>query len=88
MTLQFSYITTAVPAGAPWPTLQLRDSSIGPPNPLAALYGLELIPGDIVSMECEETDIQNNVYIDPTEFWVMLAAVGNGTVHMKYGVLS
>lgn len=87
ITIQVSYLYTAVPAGAPWPIVTIRDGSVATNLPLTVLNGFEMIPGDLITIEAEEQEIEKNVFLDPTQFWAFLNNVLQVRLHIAYGVM-
>jgi hypothetical protein len=87
MTIQVSYLYTAVPLGAPWPIVTIRDGSVATNVPLTVLNGIELIPGDLLSFEADDQEIDSEIFIDPTQYWAFLNNILQVRLHICYGVL-
>ncbi len=92
MAIQFSYGYTAVaPVGYPWPLVTVRDGQVSPGATILAANGFELIPGDLIVIEPDDFEKENNVFLDPTDYWAFLIATAvPGTtirMHIAYGVL-
>lgn len=87
MTLQISYLYTAVPLGAPWPVVTVRDGSVATNVPLTVLNGIEMIPGDLLSFEADDQEIDAEIFIDPTQYYAFLNNLLQVRMHICYGVL-
>ncbi len=85
--IQVSYLYTAPPGGAPWPTVSIRDGNVASALPLTATNGIELIPGNTIMFEADEQDINLENFIDPTEFWAFLNSLLQVRLHICYGIL-
>jgi hypothetical protein len=86
ITIQISYLYTAVPGAAPWPIVTIRDGSVATNAPLVTFNGFELIPGAMISFEADEKELEEEHFLDPTEFYAFLNNILAVRLHICYGV--
>ena len=86
ITIQVSYLYTAVPGAAPWPIVTIRDGSVASNAPLTTFNGFELIPGAMISFEADQQELEQEHFLDPTEFWAFLNNILQVRLHICYGV--
>lgn len=86
ITIQISYLFTAVPAAAPWPIVTVRDGGVGTNAPLTTFNGFELIPGAMLSFEVDDKELDQEHFLDPTDFYAFLNNIQQVRLHICYGV--
>jgi hypothetical protein len=93
ISIQMSNLVTFPPTGPLGiPVVTVRDSSLQAYNLVTNTFaGVELLPGDLVSFEADDHELDEETFLNPMEFYVVLNEAAAGatflTLHIIYGVM-